>query len=120
MRRHLIAASLLVSAGIAACLYPTERSGELEVRMTQIPTLFLKDSLELQARVVDADGEAVPNAVITYSSGDPAVAIVTRRSPSWMPMGCCGPWLWDRRRCPLRPWSSPMRRRSRSPPSYAA
>jgi hypothetical protein len=99
MRRHLIAASLLVSAGIAACLYPTERSGELEVRMTQIPTLFLKDSLELQARVVDADGEAVPNAVITYSSGDPAVAIV---------------------RCPLRPWSSPMRRRSRSPPSYAA
>jgi hypothetical protein len=75
-RRQILVASLLASAGFAACLYPTDKSGELEVQMIQVPTLFLKDSLQLLGRVVDANGNRVDNAVISYSSADPTIVSV--------------------------------------------
>jgi len=76
IRRQIMVASLLASAGFVACLYPTDKSGELEVRMIQVPTLFLKDSLQLQGRVLDGNGNPVGNAVISYSSGDPTIVSV--------------------------------------------
>lgn len=76
IRRKILVASLLASAGFVACLYPTDRSGELEVQMIQVPTLFLKDSLQLLGRVVDGNGSAVGNAVISYSSADPTIVSV--------------------------------------------
>ncbi len=75
-RRQILVASLLASAGFAACLYPTDKSGELEVQMIQVPTLFLKDSLQLLGRVVDGNGNRVENAVISYSSADPTIVSV--------------------------------------------
>jgi hypothetical protein len=76
IRRQILVASLLASAGFAACLYPTDKSGELEVQMIQVPTLFLKDSLLLQGRVLDGSGNPIDNAVIAYSSADPTIVAV--------------------------------------------
>ena len=76
IRRQILVASLLASAGFVACLYPTDKSGELEVQMIQVPTLFLKDSLQLQGRVLDGSGNSVANAVISYSSADPTIVSV--------------------------------------------
>ena len=76
IRRQILVASLLASAGFVACLYPTDKSGELEVQMIQVPTLFLKDSLQLEGRVVDGNGNPVDNAVISYSSADPTIVSV--------------------------------------------
>jgi len=67
---------VLISAGVGACLYPDDRSGELEVQMIQLPTLFLKDSLRLQGRVLDGNGDPVANAVIEYRSDDPTIVAV--------------------------------------------
>jgi hypothetical protein len=67
----------LAAAGFAACVYPTDRSGELEVQMTTLPTLFLKDSVQLEAQVVDADGNVLENAVVEFASNDPTVTAVS-------------------------------------------
>jgi hypothetical protein len=45
--------------------------------MTTLPTLFLKDSAQLEARVVDADGNELENAVVEFSSDDPTVLAVS-------------------------------------------
>lgn len=76
-RLHIAGLAALAAAGIAACVYPTDRSGELEVQMTTLPTLFLKDSVQLEARVVDADGNALENAVVEFSSDDATVLAVS-------------------------------------------
>ncbi len=77
-RRYVVTTHLLVSASLTGwgCVYPTDRSQELSVEMTQIPTLFLKDTLQLDAQLVDAGGNPVSNAVIAFSTGDPTVLTV--------------------------------------------
>lgn len=45
--------------------------------METLPNLFVKDTLELRARLVDGEATQVPNAVIRYSSDDLAVVTVT-------------------------------------------
>ncbi len=79
-RRHVVTTHLLVPACLAGwgwgCVYPTDRSQELSVEMSQLPTLFLKDTLQLDAQLMDATGNRVPNAVIAFSTGDPTVLTV--------------------------------------------
>lgn len=67
------AAALLLAAAVTACLYPDDRSTELQVELADIPTLFLKDSVQLQARLLDGTGIPVSNAVIRYATSDPTV-----------------------------------------------
>jgi hypothetical protein len=74
---HIAGLAALAAAGFAACVYPTDRSGELEVQMTTLPTLFLKDSVHLDARVVDANGNALENAVVEFAAADPTVLAVS-------------------------------------------
>jgi hypothetical protein len=63
--------------GIGGCLLPTDRSDELQVQMEILPDLFVKDTVELRARLVDGSGTTIPNAVISYGSDDLAVVTVT-------------------------------------------
>ncbi len=76
-RLRIAGLATLAAAGFAACVYPTDRSGELEVQMTTLPTLFLKDSVQLEARVVDGDGNALENAVVEFAADDPTVLAVS-------------------------------------------
>jgi hypothetical protein len=76
-RLRIAGLAALAAAGFAACVYPTDRSGELEVQMTTLPTLFLKDSVQLEARVVDADGNELENAVVEFTSDDPTILAVS-------------------------------------------
>lgn len=45
--------------------------------MKALPNLFLKDTLQLEARLMEPGGTLVPNAVLRFSSDDPAVISVT-------------------------------------------
>ncbi|MDH3497227.1 MAG: Ig-like domain-containing protein [Gemmatimonadota bacterium] len=54
------------------CVVPTDKSGDLRVELSPLPTLLVKDSVRLAAVLMDAAGDTVP-AVITYSSSDATV-----------------------------------------------
>lgn len=73
--RQVLAGALCVAG--AACVFPDDRSAELQVELAPVPTLFLRDSLDLEARLVDGNGDPVPNAVIRYATSDPLVAAVS-------------------------------------------
>jgi hypothetical protein len=60
----------------AACFNPTERSDDLSITFDALPDLFLKDSVQLDARLVDAGGLEIDNAQIDYTSSDPTVVSV--------------------------------------------
>ncbi len=64
---------LVATLGPAACVTPTDRSDEIRVEVDPIPSLLLKDSMELVARVLDASGAAVPNAIVSFASSDQTV-----------------------------------------------
>ncbi len=68
--------NLVLLGLLAGCLTPTDRSGELRVEMDAVPTLFLKDTVRLTARVVDQAGQPVENAEIQFSSDDQTVVSV--------------------------------------------
>ncbi len=68
---------LWVVVGLQACLVPTDRSGQLQVEMELPANLFIKDSLQLRARLEDAGGKPISNAVIRYTSDDVGVVSVT-------------------------------------------
>lgn len=74
--RALTAGLTLSVVAASGCIFPTDRSGDLTVEADALPTLLVKDTVEIVARVVDADGTEVPNAVIGYASSDSTVAIV--------------------------------------------
>ncbi len=72
-----VVALSLVSGAAFACLFPTDRSGEVTVQMDPLPALFLKDTVQLSGRVVDENGADVPNAEIQFASQDSSVVLVT-------------------------------------------
>lgn len=76
-RLRIAGLAALAAAGFAACIYPTDRSGELEVQMATLPTLFLKDTAQLEAQVVDAGGSVLENAVVEFAADDPTVLAVS-------------------------------------------
>ncbi len=59
-----------------ACVYPTERSEQLRVVMDSIPQLLRGELWGLSARVVDASGNPLDNAEVTFSTSDPLIATV--------------------------------------------
>jgi hypothetical protein len=75
--RSLLVALLLAPCGVLACGFPTDQSSQLTVRLDSVPDLFLKDSLRLSARVVNAAGDSIPGGVVTFTSSDPTVLNVT-------------------------------------------
>lgn len=64
---------MLGLGGAVACLFPADESADLSVQLDPVPELFLKDTLQLGARVLDAAGDSLPGAVVSFSSSDPAV-----------------------------------------------
>ena len=76
--RTVVAAAVVTgSAALAACLFPTDRSGDLQVEADAVPTLLERDTVRLAARLVDAADVPVPNAEIRFSSSDPSVLLVS-------------------------------------------
>ncbi len=71
-----VAAAAVVLAAISACVNPTERSNQLSIEFPDLPDLFLKDSLQLDARLVDDAGSEIDNGLIDYTSSDPTVVSV--------------------------------------------
>ena len=66
-----------VAAGSLTCVLPTDRSSGLRVELLEtLPTLLLKDSLRLAARVVDSSGVEVPHPALAFASSNPTVFIV--------------------------------------------
>jgi hypothetical protein len=72
------AAVALASLTAAACITPTDRSGDYRVEVTPLPPLLLRDSVRLDARVVDGAGVEVPKAVVAFASEDPTVLSVSQ------------------------------------------
>lgn len=68
--------ALFLAAAGTGCLFPDDRSGQLQVDLADVPVLFLKDSVQLTAQLMDGAGQPVPNAVIRYTSSDPTVLSV--------------------------------------------
>ncbi|MDH3458476.1 MAG: hypothetical protein OER90_16660, partial [Gemmatimonadota bacterium] len=78
MPRRLLIRPLPLALGIAlACGIPTDRSGELRVELAGLPDLLLKDSVQLQAAVLDAAGTAIPAAALDFTSSDATVLAVS-------------------------------------------
>ena len=73
--RVLPLAAITFLAG--ACIFPTERSGQLRVDLDSIPQLLEGELHQLSARVVDANGSPVPNGLVSFESTNPLVAIVS-------------------------------------------
>jgi hypothetical protein len=66
-----------VAVGSLGCVLPTDRSSGLRVELLEtLPTLLLKDSLRLSARVVDSGGAEIPHAAVAFASSNPTVFIV--------------------------------------------
>lgn len=80
--RFARAATLAISAAslvmLASCVMPTERGAAYRVVFDSLPGLLAGDTVQLQARLVGRDGEAVVAARIEYASSDPTIALVER------------------------------------------
>ncbi len=63
-------------AVIHGCVYPTDDSAQLQVVMNPIPDLLEGEIIRLSGFVIDAKGERVPNAEVTFASDNPQVAVV--------------------------------------------
>ena len=60
-----------------ACVFPTDRSADVSVEfVTASALLVARDTLDLEARVVDAGGIQVQSAEVAFISDDPTVGIV--------------------------------------------
>ena len=60
----------------AGCVFPTDRSVNVSVELvTPAVLLVAGDTLNLEARVVDAEGTPVPRAELFFFSDDPTVVI---------------------------------------------
>lgn len=66
---------MLGLGGALACLFPADQSTQLSVDLDPVPELYLKDTLQLSARVVTAAGESrvsyafVPSIAIELGAG---------------------------------------------------
>ena len=56
-----------------SCLYPADQSAELSIQLDSVPQLFLRDTIQLSARLVNGSGDVVPGAVVSFVSDQPAV-----------------------------------------------
>jgi hypothetical protein len=56
---------------------PTDRSADLAVELEAIPDLFANDTVQANARLVDADGTALPVTALEFGSSDPSVVVVS-------------------------------------------
>ena len=75
MIRPAVAAAAIILV-TPACFNPAEQSGELSIAFADLPDLFLKDSIQLDARLANADGNEIDNAQIDYTSSDLTVASI--------------------------------------------
>ncbi|MCZ6918248.1 MAG: hypothetical protein O7I93_15850 [Gemmatimonadetes bacterium] len=76
--RAALAVSLALLGLGSGCIYPTERSGELRIEFVDpVSQVFVGDSLQMTARVVDANGTVLPNVAVRFSSSDDGVALVS-------------------------------------------
>lgn len=73
-RPAVAVAALLLAA--PACFNPTDDSGNVSIAFPAPGDLFLKDSIQLDARLVNEGGAEIDNAQIDYVSSDPTVASV--------------------------------------------
>jgi hypothetical protein len=82
-----VVAAALAAVALLACVYPTDRSGEVYVSVTSSDTLLLRDSLLLQGtqanltaqawqRLGGGDSAAISNIEFAWFSSSPATAIV--------------------------------------------
>lgn len=62
---------------LAACVFPTDRSGELSVQLDDLPALFVDDVAQLTARLIDENGVVVPNGIVRFESSDTTVLRVS-------------------------------------------
>ena len=77
--RFPLATALTSLTFAAACVFPTDRSANVSVEfVTPAVLLVAGDTLNLEARVVDAGGAPVPRAELFFVSDDPAVVIADR------------------------------------------
>ncbi len=79
MRRFVIRSLTLPMVLLVggACVYPTERSAELRVAIDTIPDLVQGEALRLGGAVLDAAGDTVPNAELSYQSDNTLIAAVS-------------------------------------------
>ena len=74
--RYQLPAALTSLALATSCVFPTDRSVDVSVEFVTPPVLLVAgDTLNLEARVVDAEGTPVPRAEIFFVSDDPTVVI---------------------------------------------
>lgn len=66
----------LVAAG-TACVTPTDKSDTLRIELATIPSLFEGDTLVPDLRLLDADGNALPNGDVALTSSNDLVIRVT-------------------------------------------
>ena len=76
LQRELVRIIVPLAALAWACVYPTERSGELRVVIDSIPELVRGEVYQLTASVVDAGGSPVPNAEVSFASQELLIAVV--------------------------------------------
>lgn len=76
MRRWTAVCFCLAGIGLVGCVYPTERSGELQVQIDSIPELIQGEVFRLSGQIVDATGTPVPDADIIFTSDAGLVATV--------------------------------------------
>jgi hypothetical protein len=67
----------LALGALAACVYPTERSEQVQVLIDPIPDLLRGEPFQLTARVVHGDGSPLESAEVVFSSADALIAAVT-------------------------------------------
>jgi hypothetical protein len=82
--RIALTAALALLGLSSGCIYPTERSGELRIEFVNaVSQVFVGDSLQMTARVVDANGTEFPNMAVQFASSDDRVALVSDAGKLW-------------------------------------
>jgi hypothetical protein len=77
--RKLIRAwvSAVGTMAVAACMFPTDHSGSVAIVVNNAPTLMrVRDSVQIQATVVNSSGNPIVGAGTQYRSTNPGVATV--------------------------------------------
>ena len=67
----------LALGAFAACVYPTERSEQVQVLIDPIPELLRGEPFQLTARVVHGDGSTLEGTEVVFASADGLIATVT-------------------------------------------
>jgi hypothetical protein len=76
-RGRVFELAAILTALLAACIYPTDKGDDLRIDVLPIPSMIRGDSLRVEARLLGPDGGVIPNARFVFSSADKSVAVVT-------------------------------------------